>query len=71
MSHTTAHTGCQTTITLEDLKRAMREIDLLPRPTEWVLVSPDGKVWKAEPWDLLKVLMPYHPLFKQLEVYGI
>lgn len=33
-----------------------------PVDTQWLLVAPDGRVWRAEPKDLLQVLVPYHPL---------
>lgn len=48
----------------EQVIKAMRELELLPRPP-WVLVSPDGRVWANDnPVELLQVLMPYHPLLK-------
>jgi len=48
----------------EQVIKAMRELEQLPRPL-WVLVSPDGRVWANDnPVELLQVLMPYHPLLK-------
>lgn len=64
MTDTTASTSTQQPVSLETMLHAMREIDLLPKNTEWMLVSPDGRMWKGEPTELLKVLMPHHPLLK-------
>ena len=51
-------------ITVEELKRVMQEIDLLPKLEDWILAAPDGRVFKGKPEELLQVLMPYHPLLK-------
>lgn len=53
-------------VSLSEMTRAMRGLDLLPAPTEWVLVAPDGRLWTAEPAVLIQVLMPHHPLLKPM-----
>lgn len=51
-------------LTLDQLERAMREVDLLPKNDEWMLVSPDGKVWRGDVQHIFMVLAPHHPLLK-------
>ena len=63
-STATTNTNAPRTVSAPEIARAMREIDLLPREKEWMLVAPDGRIWKAAPEKLLLVLMPYHPLLK-------
>lgn len=43
---------------------AMLELEFIAPPNEWVLVAPDGRVWRQKPQELLQVLMPYHPLLQ-------
>ncbi len=51
-------------VSLTAMTAAMQEIGLLAMPTDWILLSPDGQVWKGDPMKLLQVLMPHHPLLK-------
>lgn len=62
--NTSANTGTTQEVSLEKMTAAMREIGLLAMPTEWVLLSPDGRMWKGDPAKLLQVLMPHHPLLQ-------
>jgi hypothetical protein len=62
----TASTNAPRTVTTAEVLSAMREIDLLPKQTDWVLLAPDGRMWKGEPEKLLQVLMPQHPLLKPI-----
>lgn len=68
MSDTTATTGPMQPVSLEKIHQVVRELELVPRLTEWVLCSPDGKMWKGKPEELLQVLMPHHPLLKGFAV---
>ncbi len=34
--------------------------------TDWLLIGPDGTAIKGQPEDLLRVLMPLHPLLRDL-----
>jgi hypothetical protein len=61
-------TNAPRTVTTAEVLSAMRKIDLLPRQKEWMLVAPDGRIWKADPEKLLQVLMPYHPLLKPMSL---
>lgn len=67
---TTATTENMKSITIADLERAMREIDLLPKNTDWMLASPDGRAWKGKPEDLLRVLAQHHPLLTEPFKFG-
>lgn len=62
----TTTTASGTTITLEAMLNAMRQVDLLPQPTEWTLLSPSGQVWRGTPEDLLQILLPHHPLLRPM-----
>ena len=62
---TTKDTSTATTLGTKEISlSAMQEVELLATPTDWILLSPDGKVWKGDPLKLLQVLMPHHPLLK-------
>lgn len=58
----TATTGAE--VDPAKMLNAMRELEFIAPPNEWVLVAPDGRVWRQKPDELLKVLMPYHPLLQ-------
>lgn len=62
MSYTTSNG--MSPLTLDQLERAMREVDLLPKNDGWMLVSPDGKVWRGDVQHIFMVLAPHHPLLK-------
>lgn len=43
----------------------MREIDLLPKNKDWLLVDPNGNCWKTDNIAVLMgVLAQHHPLLK-------
>lgn len=44
--------------------RAVKEIESVAPPNEWSLVSPDGRVWRQKPEELMQVLAQHHPLFQ-------
>ena len=54
----------QTTLTLADLEKVVDAVKTLQPDNDWMLASPDGRVWKGKPDKLLQVLIPYHPLLK-------
>jgi hypothetical protein len=62
--NTTSTTGLAKSFTLKDVEEAARLIQSLPVNIEWMLVSPEGKVWKGKPMDLLPVLAQHHPLLQ-------
>jgi len=51
-------------ITLADIQKAKDLINSMPAKQEWVLVSPDGRVWKGTADELMLALSPYHSLLK-------
>ncbi len=59
---TTTATTALEEVSLEKMTAAMQKIGLLAMPTDWVLLSPDGQMWRGEPMKLLQVLLQYHPL---------
>lgn len=59
---TTGTTGVK--IDPEKVINAMQKMEMIAPPNEWVLVAPDGRVWRQKPEELLKVLMPFHPLLQ-------
>lgn len=64
MTLTTGTTANMVPISLEALEKAMREIDLLPRLNEWVVVDPSGRIYKGKFEDVFPVMLREHPLFK-------
>lgn len=61
---TTASTAAAQKVDLEAMADVARVLKALP-PGEWVLMDPQGRTWiSPDPADLLKVLMPHHPLMK-------
>lgn len=68
MAHTTQSNNAPKSLTLDDIQKAVDAIEALPKPTEWMLASPDGRFWKGKPEELLNVLMPHHPLLKPMSL---
>lgn len=62
MSNTTASTGSTTPVSAEAMTKAMQEINLLPKPDQWVLVDPQGRVYRGKVEDVARVLMAEHSL---------
>jgi len=62
MIDTTAATGGTTTVSIEAMTKAMQEIDLLPKPDQWVVIDPQGRVYKGKVEDVTPVLLAAHPL---------
>lgn len=62
MSNTTASTGSTTPVSIEAMTKAMQEIDLLPKPDHWVVIDPQGRVYKGKVEDVTRVLLAEHPL---------
>jgi len=60
------HCGAFTTSTMprdmqpvneETLKRAMQEIALLPKPDQWILIDPRGRMYKGAIEDVARLLL--------------
>lgn len=56
-------------VNLETLTRAMQEIDLLPKPDQWILIDPQGRMFKGKVEDMTRVLLTEHPLLKLPSVF--
>ena len=65
---TTASTGNMRPATLEEIRSAVQMMKEIRGevPIEWLLVAPDGRAWKGQPEELMRVLFPLHPLMKGL-----
>lgn len=58
----TASTGTMKALSIADIERAMREIDLLPKNKDWLLMDPAGNCWKTDDIaKLMSVLASHHP----------
>ncbi|MDP2263274.1 MAG: hypothetical protein Q8K24_08960 [Hydrogenophaga sp.] len=64
MNDTTATTGGTSTVSIAAMTRAMQEVDLLPLPDQWVVIDPQGRVYKGKVEDVARVLLAEHPLLK-------
>lgn len=64
MDGTSATTGNMKPVSPETLKQAMQEIDLLPKPDQWIVIDPHGKMYKGKVEDVTRVLLAEHPLLK-------
>ncbi len=64
MDVTSAMPGDMKPVSLETLKRAMQEIDLLPKPDQWLVIDPQGRMYKGKVEDVTRVLLAEHPLLK-------
>lgn len=62
MSNTTAATGSTTPISADVMTKAMQEINLLPKPDQWVLIDPQGRVYTGKVEDVTRALLTHHPL---------
>lgn len=62
---TTASTSNMKPLTAADIERAMREIDLLPKNKDWLLMDPTGNCWKTDDIAILMgILVRHHPLMR-------
>ena len=64
-ANSTTATTCETApVSAEAMMKAIREIDLLPKSTEWVLIDPHGRVYEGNIEDIALIVMNEHPLLK-------
>lgn len=65
MSATTASTSNMKSLSIADIERAMREIDLLPKNKDWLLMDPNGNCWKTDDVAaLMGILAAHHPMLR-------
>lgn len=54
-----------TPLTIDDVIKAVETIqELPPLNTKWILISPKGQMYQAEPADLIAHLVQFHPLMQ-------
>lgn len=49
-------------VSVETMRRAMQEIDLLTKPDQWILVDPQGRMYKGTVEQMTRLLAQHHPL---------
>ena len=69
MDVTSATTGDMKPVSLETLTRAMQEIDRLPKPDQWIVIDPQGRMYKGKVEEVIRVLLAEHPLLKRLSMF--
>lgn len=51
-------------VSVETLTRAMQEIDLLPKPDQWIVIDPQGRMYKGTVAQMTRLLVQEHPLMR-------
>jgi hypothetical protein len=54
--------GMNEPITIERIREALTVLSELPENKEWIIVSPDGQMYKGEFDKVFPVFMRHHPL---------
>ena len=65
---TNTHTPAITLHDLLEMQTRVRKL-MAELPTEWMLVSPNGDMYKGTPEEMISVLMPHHHLMKQSPLF--
>ena len=66
MDGTSATTGDMKPVSLETLTRAMQE---MPKPDQWIVIDPQGRMYKGKVEEVIRVLLAEHPLLKRLSMF--
>lgn len=61
---TRAVCGSQETMTVDKLKEALARIEALPKNDEWIVIDPQGRMYKGKVEEVTRVLLAEHPLLK-------
>ena len=69
MDGTSAMPGDMKPVSLETLTRALQEIDLLPKPDQWIVIDPQGRMYKGKVEEVTRVLLAEHPLLKMPQMF--
>jgi hypothetical protein len=64
MSNTAATPSAMVPVSEEAIRAALREIGMMPTPTNWTLIAPDGRAYIGDIQQIMGVIMQHHPLFK-------
>lgn len=67
---TTGITGNGNPVKLDDILDAMRKLSALPNNDQWIVVDPQGRMYKGKVEEVLPVLTAAHPLFKTPISFG-
>ena len=51
-------------VSIEALARAMEEIDLLPKPNQWIVIDPHGRMYQGTLEHMTRFLLQEHPLMR-------
>jgi hypothetical protein len=51
-------------VSVETLKQAMQEIDMLPKLDQWIVMDPQGRMYKGTVEQMTRLLVQYHPLMR-------
>lgn len=51
-------------LTFEDILAAVNKLKAIPQNDQWLLVDPQGRLYKGKAEEVLPILMAQHPLFK-------
>lgn len=51
-------------VSVETLTRAMQEIGLLPKPDQWIVIDPQGRMYKGTVEQMTRLLVREHPLMR-------
>lgn len=66
----TASTGNTEQVSLDAILKAVREIDMLQKPDQWIVIDPHGRMYKGTVEQVLPVLTAAHPMFKKPLSFG-
>jgi len=59
--------GFRQNLTLDVLLKAMAELEKIPKNDQWLVVDPQGKIYKGTVTQVLPVLIEQHPLHKKFK----
>ena len=51
-------------VSIEALARAMEAIDRLPKPNQWIVIDPHGRMYKGTVEQMTRLLVQEHPLMR-------
>ena len=66
MTQTNANPDNLHTVSAETLSKVLRDIDLLPKLDQWVVIDPQGNLYRGTIEQMTGVLMRQHPLMRPL-----
>ena len=64
MDVTTATATSLEPVNIETVPNAMREIEFLQELDQWIVIDPQGRMYKGKVEEVTRVLLAEHPLMK-------